>query len=118
MDRVLVIYDLTGRVWNIVYGATEVPQGMPSIWVDMPENAVLERVDPVTKQPEFSYLPETSLGQLQRTVADLQLHVAEKEQQTESDIIGLQEDAEIAGSDITDLQIALAEVYEALLGMF
>ena len=116
MNRVLVIYDLTGQIWNIVYGADEAPQGLPSVWVDLPENAVLTRIDPITKQPEFSYLPETDLGQLQRAVATLQEHVTTTEEQTANDIMALQEDATITTEDITNIQLALAEVYETLLG--
>ena len=116
MNRVLVIYDLTGRIWNIVYGADEAPQGLPSVWVDLPENAVLTRIDPITKQPEFSYLPETDLGQLQRAVAWIQDYIDTTGRQTESDIQDLQSEAAITSSDITDIQIALAEVYETLLG--
>ena len=117
MDRVLVMYDLTGQVWNIVYGATEAPQGIPSVWCDVPQNATIKRVNPVTKEVEFDYLPETDLGQLQNAVSNLSDHVSEFEAQTESDISGLQEDADVVGADITDIQIALAEVYEVLIDM-
>ena len=116
MNRVLVIYDLSGQIWNIVYGATEVPQGLPSVWVDLPENAILQSIDPITKEPVFTYVPETTLGQLEHTVGLLQSQVAENEEQTASDISALQDDAEATMDDITDIQIALAEVYEVLLG--
>ena len=66
MNKALVIYDNTGKIWSIVYGAQEAPQGLQSIWVDIPENAVLDSIDPVTKEPHFTYLPETDLGQLQQ----------------------------------------------------
>lgn len=65
MNRALIIYDNTGKIWSIVYGAQEIPQGLQSMWVDIPQNAVLDRIDMETGEPVFTYLPETELGQLQ-----------------------------------------------------
>lgn len=112
MDKALVLYDLTGRVWNIVYGATEAPQGIPSIWVDIPANAVINHVDPETKEVIFDYLPETDLGQLQREVKGL----CNRVDVTDTNISALQADADSKTDDITNIQIALAEVYESLIG--
>lgn len=74
--KALVIYDLTGRIWNIIYGEEAVPQGLTSMWVDIPEGAQLERID--LKNPEepkaiFSYMPESDIGKLQKEVKDLQV---------------------------------------------
>lgn len=74
--KALVIYDLTGRIWNIIYGEEAVPQGLTSMWVDIPDGAQLERID--LKNPEepkaiFSYLPESDIGKLQKEVKDLQI---------------------------------------------
>lgn len=74
--KALVIYDLTGRIWNIIYGEESVPQGLTSMWVDIPEGAQLERID--LKNPEepkaiFSYMPESDIGKLQKEVKDLQV---------------------------------------------
>lgn len=66
MNKALVIYDNTGKIWSIVYGAREAPQGLQSMYVDIPQNAVLDRIDMETGEPVFSYLPETDLGQLQQ----------------------------------------------------
>ena len=116
MDKVLVMYDLSGKVWNIVYGATEVPAGIPCIWVDMPENAQIESVDPVTKEVKFYYLPETDLGQLQKQMRDLTSKVDQDALKTNSDISNLYNNTGVQRKDITNLQIAITEVYEALLG--
>lgn len=74
--KALVIYDLTGRIWNIIYGEETVPQGLTCMWVDIPEGAQLERID--LKNPEepkaiFLYLPESDIGKLQKEVKDLQV---------------------------------------------
>lgn len=71
MNKALVIYDDTGKIWSIVYGAQELPQGLQSMWVDIPENAVLDHIDMETGEPVFTYLPETDLGQLQQEVRTL-----------------------------------------------
>ncbi len=115
MDRVLVMYDLTGHVWNVVHGAEEAPQGIPSVWADMPSNAVIDHVDPATGEVIFTYLPETDLGQLQQEVRNLNAHVTESDEQTEEVITGLRREASMRQEDITNIQIALAEVYEAML---
>ncbi len=35
--KALIIYDLTGRIWNILYGEEAVPQGLPAMFADIPE---------------------------------------------------------------------------------
>lgn len=116
MDKVLVMYDLTGKVWNIVYGATEAPAGIPCIWVDMPENAQIESVDPVTKEPKFYYFPETDLGQLQQEMRELTNKVDTTALKTDSDISNLYTNSGVQRKDITDIQIAITELYENMLG--
>lgn len=109
--RALVIYDLTGRVWQIIYGEEEVPQGLPAVFVDIPEGAQLERIDatdPAGPKPVFSYLPESDIGRLQEKAAgleeeltDIQLALAEQYEEN----LALQE-------EVTNTQLALAELYE------
>lgn len=56
--RALVIYDLTGYIWNIVYGADSAPDGLLSLWVDIPEDADLTAIDvtdPANHKPVFNY---------------------------------------------------------------
>ena len=42
--KALVIYDATGRIWSIVYGEEQAPQGLLSMFVDIPDGAALERL--------------------------------------------------------------------------
>lgn len=116
MNKVLCLYDLSGKVWGIVYDADEAPQGIPSIWVDLPDNAVINHIDVATKTPVFDYLPETDLGQLQIEVRNLEQNVTESQTETTSAIGMLTTDASAKGEDITNLQLALAEVYELVAG--
>ncbi len=73
--KALVIYDLTGKIWSIIYNQEKAPQGLLCIWVDIPEGGVLERIDlsdPSQPAPVFSYMPETDIGTLQRQVKQMQ----------------------------------------------
>lgn len=100
--KALVIYDSTGRIWNIVYGEETAPQGLTCMWVDIPEGAVLERIDVTdAEHPEavFSYLPESDIGRLQAKVVE-----------QEGEIVCLQ-------VQLTDTQMALCEQYEANLAL-
>ena len=81
--RALVIYDTTGRIWSIVYGEDDIPQGLLSMFVDIPEGARLESIDvtdPANPQPVFSYASESDIGRLMKDVEQI------KEQAQESAI--------------------------------
>ena len=67
--KALVIYDSTGRIWNIVYGEETAPQGLTCMWVDIPDGAQLEIIDvtnPDNPKPVFTYLPDSDIGKLQK----------------------------------------------------
>ena len=143
MDRTLVIYDLTGRILSIIYGATEesVPQGVPSVWVDIPAGAILNHIDPATAEPVFDYLPDTDLGKFSQQLKEISDFVAGA-QGLISDAVNASADASASSKlaadnavsareaadnantlaqgqadDITTIQQALAEVYELVLSM-
>ena len=88
--RAHVIYDLTGRIWNIVYGDTQAPEGIPAMFVDIPEGATLERID-ITDMDNpkavFAYLPESDIGRLQKRIQELE-------------------------NELTNAQLAIVELYE------
>ena len=72
--KALVIYDLTGHIWNIIYGADIVPRGLICMWVDIPDGAQLVHIDvtdPKNPKAVFTYLPESDIGQLQDQVKKL-----------------------------------------------
>lgn len=110
----LVIYDTTGKIWLIVHGETEVPQGLTCMWVDIEDGAILERIDvtdPENPTPVFSYLPESDIGRLQKSVVDLESQITDTQlaltEQYEENL-ALQE-------EVTNTQLALTEVYETML---
>ena len=45
MNTALVIYDLTGKVLAVYFGETNAPQGVPYLFVDIPEGESIVRVD-------------------------------------------------------------------------
>ena len=132
MDRALIIYDSTGKIWSITYGDTTPPVGVPYVWCDIPPGAIIDHVDVATGTVIFTELPETDLGKLQQQMKYMLDFVSGVEgtvldaMRNSSDAISTAEvaadnAAEANGtattnaSDITNIQIALAEVYEMLL---
>ena len=72
--KALVIYDMTGKIWSVTYGITEIPQGLLCMFVDMPDGAMLEYIDVTDSKnpkPVFSYLPESDIGRLQKDMRKL-----------------------------------------------
>ena len=111
--KALVIYDDTGRIWTIVYGEEQVPQGLQCIWVDIPDGAQLDHInvtDADNPQPVFSYLPESDIGRLQEQVVSL------GDQLTEAQLaLTEQYEANLAlAEEITNTQIALTQIYEGM----
>jgi len=132
MDRALVIYDSTGKVWSITYGDAEAPRGVPYLWCDIPPGAIIDHVDVANAEVIFKYLPETDLGKLQQQMRYMLDFISGVEgtvldaSRNSSDAIATAElaannaveantTASVNADDITNLQIALAEVYETLL---
>ena len=74
--RALVIYDLTGYIWNIVYGADSAPAGLLSLWVDIPEDAELIAIDvsdPTNHKPIFNYVDQnTDIKALKERVENIE----------------------------------------------
>ena len=158
MDRTLVIYDLTGRVLSIMYGATETPQGVPFVWCDIPPGAIIDHVDVATGTVVFEYEPESDMGRMQRNIEAMQdqvnafggtvsealqaaqdantnaeaangiasaanalvevlsSNITDVDTKVDQNAENANEKFAISDGNITDLQIAITEVYEMLLG--
>lgn len=110
--KALVIYDATGKIWSIIYGENQVPQGLLAVFVDIPEGAQIERIDvtnPDDPKPVFSYLPESDIGKLQNRVTDLEDQLTETQ-------LALTEQYETnlsLADEVTNTQLALTELYES-----
>ena len=67
MNTALVIYDVTGRVLAIYFGETEVPQGIPYMFVDIPEGESVVSIDlsdPKNPKAVFSGENKTDLTKI------------------------------------------------------
>lgn len=110
MNKALVIYDATGRIWSIVYGEEEAPQGVPALFVDVPDGASLNCIDvtdPANPVAVFDYLPESDLGKLQKEVKEVKENAENMKtkmdsMETENEIINLA--ATFAAESFTDEQ--------------
>lgn len=110
--KALVIYDATGKIWSIVYGEEQAPQGLLALFVDIPDGGQLERIDvtnPDDPKPVFSYLPESDIGKLQKKTKELDDQLTQAQLAlTEQYETNLEQD-----EGITNTQLALTELYEA-----
>ena len=109
--KALVIYDTTGKIWSIIYGEQKAPQGLLSMFVDVPDGATLDKIDVTDSEnpkPVFNYLPESDIGRLKKQVTDLEDQLTEAQLAlTEQYETNLSQDDEI-----TNTQLALTELYE------
>lgn len=80
--KALVIYDETGRIWNVIYGETEAPKGLLHMFVTIPDNAKLTMIDVSEDEhkPVFEYLPESEVGRLEEKINDTSSKMAEMQE--------------------------------------
>lgn len=103
MNKALVIYDSTGRIWSIVYGEETAPQGLTCMFVDIPDGASLSHIDvtdPANPKAVFDYLPESDIGKLQKQVKEMEEKVTEVGQNNEAVALA----ATFAAESFTDEQ--------------
>lgn len=101
--KALVIYDLTGKIWNIVYGEETAPQGLTCMFVDIPDGAQLESIDVTDQdnpQPVYDYLPESDIGRLQKQMTAVEEQMVDMK--TQKDAVTLA--ATFAAESFTDEQ--------------
>ena len=112
--RALVIYDLSGHVWNVVYGADDAPEGLLYLWVDIPSGTNIVSVDVSdmsNPQPVFSYIEKnTDIKILQDKLVEIERKLTEVDS-TVSETI---EKVTATAEELTYTQIALTEVYESV----
>lgn len=70
----LVIYDSNGRIYSIIYGATEedVPIGLRSMWVVIPDGTILRNIDvsnPDEPKPVFDTYLNVNLTDIRNDIA-------------------------------------------------
>ena len=90
--KTLVIYDLTGKIWLMAHGEKEAPQGVLCMFVDIPDGAILTRIDTTDQenpQPVFEYLPDTDIGRLQNAVKVLEEENTSLKQNAEVNLLAI-----------------------------
>lgn len=72
--KALIIYDYTGYIWNIVYGVDKEPEGLLCMWVDIPEDAQITKIDvsdPSNHVPVFTYNDNSDIKKIQEELAEV-----------------------------------------------
>lgn len=117
-SRALVIYDTTGKVIATYFGADtdDAPEGIPYTWVDIPENAILSKIDIETGLPVFDYLPDSIMGVMQNRLNKIETRTEEQVSQMINDLGNTNGAVNENSVDILDVQMAVAELYEMLIG--
>lgn len=64
----LAIYDSTGKIYLTLYGETQLPQGLQSTFVDIPDGMILDGINMKSPDPHpiFKHLPGADVGHLQK----------------------------------------------------
>lgn len=102
----IILYDLTGKIWHIIYGTSEIPQGIPCVKADIPEGAQIERIDltdPENPHPVFRHLPETDYGKMKTQLSNVQ-----------SQLTAQSEKFQALEEELLNTQLALTELYEGM----
>lgn len=109
----IILYDLTGKIWHIIYGASEIPQGIPCVKVDIPEGAQIERIDltdPENPHPVFRHLPETDYGKMKTQLRDLENELSNVQAQ----LTAHSKKNQVLEEELLNTQLALTELYEGM----
>ncbi len=69
----LIIYDSSGKIWNVTYGEDTLPVGLNGIVTDVPEGCSVFGVDLSGSEPiaRFEELPGTELDHISKKIDDL-----------------------------------------------
>lgn len=64
--KALIIYDATGRIWNVTYGEDILPTGLSGMVADVPEGRSVYGIDFSGSIPKARYeeLPKTEVEQI------------------------------------------------------
>jgi hypothetical protein len=105
----LIIYDNTGYVISQMAGSVREPQGIPFLWVEIPEAKQLKRTDGIgvdvsvtPHQAILEDIPPTKIEILETELINNKLAMAELVEQQQADNL--------------NNQLALAEVIESIMG--
>lgn len=77
--KTLIIYDNTGKIWNQMSGAYDVPNGLPYLEVEIPEGKYPVSVDTSGEEPAVVYaeFPKSETAVLKEQVDNLTIALAQ-----------------------------------------
>ena len=96
MDKTLIIYDGSGKIWVQMTGSYTKPAGLSCLEVDIPPGQYAISVD-VSKTPHTAILSDPPVDEKAMAIADLQVKMALKD------------------AEMLMVLAAMAETYEAVL---
>lgn len=79
MEKVLVIYDMEGKIYQTMGGDVQEPTGIPFMWVEIPQGSYITKID-VSKdihEPIFVDYPKSEVVILQEQVDALNIAIAQ-----------------------------------------
>lgn len=77
--KTLIIYDEIGKIYFQAAGNVEEPNGVPFIWVEIPEGKLLKSINTevTPHEPVFEDLPKTELDNVKEQLIAVQIALAE-----------------------------------------
>lgn len=71
--KTLIIYDKTGKLWNVTVNQYEVPEGLTAEVVDVPDGSQIQRIDMSGEEREivFATLPDSDMRAMRAEVQSL-----------------------------------------------
>ena len=92
----IILYDLTGKIWHIIYGASEIER--------------IDLTDPENPHPVFRHLPETDYGKMKTQLRDLENELSNVQAQ----LTAHSEKNQVLEEELLNTQLALTELYEGM----
>lgn len=66
-----IIYDSSGKIWNVAYGNEELPSGIKAMICDIPENVMsVDAIDMNSEKPVFSYVPQANMDNVNAGISE------------------------------------------------
>lgn len=71
--KTLIIYDKTGKLWNVTVNQYEVPEGLTAEVVDVPDGSQIQRIDMSGEEREiiFATLPDSDMRAMKAEINTL-----------------------------------------------
>jgi len=77
--QTLVIYDTTGRIIFQAKGNVQEPEGIPFMWLDIPEGKLLKGINTAVEphEPIYEDMPKSQIDTINEQLTTIQIALAE-----------------------------------------